>query len=133
MHALLLLCGWMVLIAAAPMNPAENLGEAQNKQRAEDRIMSRSKRQFLDLAGNHNFSNGTARPVGDIHGNLNMNGFYKNPNNYHVQPSVGLGSVIYRSPNSQHSVGVGAYSSQGFGNGVNKPTWGAGIGYKFKW
>ncbi|CAL4090559.1 unnamed protein product [Meganyctiphanes norvegica] len=103
--------------------------------------VSRIKRQVsqeaLNLALSHRDRNGNPRPVGRPHGRLDLNGVYKDRNNHHTQGGIGLGSVVYRSNNGRHSVGVGAYGSQGrgryYGYGYKtKPQWGAGIGYRFR-
>jgi len=103
----------------------------------EESVVSRKKRQLsqqaIDLALSHTDRNGNNRRPGRIHGRLDLNGIYDNRNNHHTQAGVGLGSVLYRSKNGRHSVGVGAYGTQGRGRSYGyryrtQPQWGAGIG-----
>ncbi|CAL4161125.1 unnamed protein product [Meganyctiphanes norvegica] len=117
----------------------DNQQEQDEEQGIE--ALSRSKRQVsqqaLDLAFNHRDRNGNPRPVGRIHGRFDLNGVRNDRNNHHTQAGVGLGSVVYRSNNGRHSVGVGAYGTQGrgwyFGYGYKtQPQWGAGVGYRFR-
>ncbi|CAL4090562.1 unnamed protein product [Meganyctiphanes norvegica] len=124
----------------------EQEGDEEDHQQDEDHIteedgVSRSKRQVtqeaLNLALSHTNRNGNPRPVGRIHGRFDLNGFRNDRKNHHTQAGVGLGSVVYRSNNGRHSVGVGAYGTQGrgryFGHGYRtQPQWGAGVGYRFR-
>ncbi|RXG61474.1 hypothetical protein Avbf_14523 [Armadillidium vulgare] len=68
--------------------------------------------QAMDLALSHQDRNGNDRPVGQIHGRLDLNAVGNDARNYHAHGGIGAGTVVWRSPNNRHSVGVGAYADQ---------------------
>lgn len=83
----------------------------------------------MHLAGDH------SRPVGQIHGIFRPSGGGTLPN-YNIGATAGLGSTIWRSPNRQHSLGLGATvdHSRGSFGGISSQTpfnLNAGIGYKW--
>ncbi|XP_018008511.1 uncharacterized protein LOC108666195 [Hyalella azteca] len=101
------------------------------------RLRVRRQLAASSLGGNHEDRNGAPRPVGKLHGFLNADGGGNSRNNHHVNVGAGLGSVVWRSPNQRHSVGVGATvdHSRGRVDGFNfhtKPNVGVGVGYKWK-
>jgi len=116
------------------MGSAEDSGETPMKRFSRQK---RSPQSALDLSLDHTDASGNDRPVARVHGNVNVHGSCNDGRNYHVDANVGLGSVIYRSDNGKHSVGVGATVGQSHGryHGYryqSKPDFGAGIGYRFR-
>ncbi|KAL7642778.1 UNVERIFIED_CONTAM: hypothetical protein RMT77_006066 [Armadillidium vulgare] len=90
-----------------------------------------------DLALSHQNRDGKDRPVGKIHGGIDLNAAGNNSKNYHSHGGVGAGTVVWRSQNKSHSVGVGAHAEQQRGkfqgHGYqSKPNYGAGVGYQYK-
>ncbi|KAB7494968.1 hypothetical protein Anas_13272 [Armadillidium nasatum] len=47
-----------------------------------------------------------------IHGGFDLNAAGNNSKNYHAHGEVGAGTVVWRSENKNHSVGVGAHAEQ---------------------
>ncbi|CAL4090565.1 unnamed protein product, partial [Meganyctiphanes norvegica] len=118
----------------------EDYDHQQDEEEGTEAVSRRKRqvtREAMNLALSHTDRNGKPRPVGRIHGRFDLNGIRNDRNNHHTQAGVGLGSVLYRSNNGRHSVGVGAYGTQGrgryFGHRYRtKPQWGAGVGYRFR-
>ncbi|KAF2352286.1 hypothetical protein FHG87_016959 [Trinorchestia longiramus] len=91
----------------------------------------------MDLALNHDDSNGRPRPVARLHGYADANVVGNNRNNYHANMGAGVGTVAWRSRNGRHSVGVGAtvdhYRGRYNGHGYrSRPSFGVGIGYRLR-
>ncbi|XP_063591149.1 uncharacterized protein LOC134768322 [Penaeus indicus] len=76
------------------------------------------------LALNHTGKIGKARHVSDLTVSSDRKG---------IQVGTGVGSVIARSDDARHSVGIGAYSENVLGGGkmMSEPNVGAGVGYRF--
>ncbi|KAB7503142.1 hypothetical protein Anas_12226 [Armadillidium nasatum] len=91
--------------------------------------------QVFEMASKHQDTTGYI-PVGKIRPMIDFTGTMTDLNNYDGKIGVGLGSVIFRSPNKKHSLGAGVYVGQDRilrdGQKFVNPNYGAGLSYKFK-
>ncbi|KAL7642779.1 UNVERIFIED_CONTAM: hypothetical protein RMT77_006067 [Armadillidium vulgare] len=93
--------------------------------------------QAMDLALSHQDRNGNDRRVGQLHLRVDLNAVGRDARNYHAHGGLGAGAVVFRSRNNRHSLGVGAYADQHRGRFQgfrykSRPSYGAGIGYRFR-
>jgi len=119
--------------------PYQSLPSEESEATLPQRVsrQKRSPQSAVDLALDHTDRNGNDRPVGRVHGGVSARGAGNDRRNYHVDAGAGAGSVVWRSRDGRHSVGVGATAGQSRGrvHGYryqSKPSYGAGIGYSFR-
>ncbi|RXG60947.1 hypothetical protein Avbf_18865 [Armadillidium vulgare] len=96
------------------LNPSEDISDEDSDE--DFGSLVRTKRQVanqaMDLALSHQDRNGNDRPVGQLHGRVDLNAVGRDARNYHAHGGLGAGAVVLRSRNNRHSLGVGTYADQ---------------------
>ncbi|RXG55738.1 hypothetical protein Avbf_11957 [Armadillidium vulgare] len=79
-------------------------------------VSRRHKRQAgrgaLGMAQSRQDYNGRKHRVGEVFKSFDVDAGGKSKKKYGARIGAGVGSVVYKSKNNRHSVGVGAYASQ---------------------
>ncbi|KAB7494970.1 hypothetical protein Anas_13274 [Armadillidium nasatum] len=118
------------------LNPSEDINDEDSEE--DFGSLVRTKRQVanqaIDLALSHQDRNGNDRPVGRLHGRVDLNAVGRDARNYHAHGGLGAGAVVFRSRNNRHSLGVGAYADQQRGRfqGFRLVHWGSNNYLLFK-